>query len=172
MDAFGFVYPQYWLTSEADDNFEKHLSIIKEYYGHTKKFDNQSKGIKEVGTSTTKTKEVAPILDIQKLDEQALMFKITMKGNCHSAMTGDLPLNPLTCLWRRVEALGLLRCKLSEFLKVVELAIVVVLGSIEDERNKLRNCLFAHLPIVVGMHGQQFYTIEDFPYDAAYDEWQ
>jgi hypothetical protein len=57
------------------------LSIIKEYYRHTRKFENQSKGVKEARTSTTKTKEVAPILDIQKLDEQALMFKITMKGN-------------------------------------------------------------------------------------------
>jgi hypothetical protein len=57
------------------------LLIIKEYYGHTKKFDNQPKGVKEAGTSATKTKEVAPILNIQKLDEQTLMFKITMKGN-------------------------------------------------------------------------------------------
>jgi hypothetical protein len=163
MDAFGFVYLQYWLTSEADDNFEKHLSIIKEYYGHTKKFDNQSKGIKEVGTSTTKTKEVAPILDIQKLDEQTLIFKITMKGNCHFAMTGDLPLNPLTRLWRRVEASCLLRRKLFEFLKVVELVVVIVLGFVEDERtfntlsfmkNKLKNHLSTHLPVVVGMYGQ------------------
>ena len=180
MDAFGFVYPQYWLTSKANDNFEKHLSIIKEYYRHTKEFDNQSKRIKEARINATKTKEVAPILDIQKLDEQALMFKITMKGNYHFAMIGDLPLNPLTRLWRRVEASGLLWRKLSEFLKVVELAVVAVLGSVEDERtfstfsfmkNKLRNRLSAYLP-VVGMHGQQFYTIEDFLYDAAYDQWQ
>jgi hypothetical protein len=63
----------------------------------------------------------------------------------------------------------------------VELAIITVLGSVEDERtfntlsfmkNKLRNRLSIHLPIVVGMHGQQFYTIEDFLYDAAYNEWQ
>jgi hypothetical protein len=39
-------------------------------------------------------------------------------------------------------------------------------------KNKLRNRLSAHLPVVVGVHRQQFYTIEDFQYDAAYDEWQ
>ena len=89
------------------------------------------------------------------------MFKVAMKGNCHAAIQGDLPLNPLTCLWRRIEANSLLRQKLSEYLKIAELAVVTVLGSVEDERtfstlnfmkNKLKNRLSTHLPVVVGMH--------------------
>jgi hypothetical protein len=64
-------------------------------------------------------------------------------------------------------------------MKIAELAVVTVFGSVEDERtfstlsfikNKLRNRLSTHLPLVVGMHAQEFYGIEDFPYDAAYEE--
>ena len=93
-------------------------------------------------------------------------------------MQGDLPVNPLTRLWRRIKANGLLRHKLSDYFKVVELAVVTVLGSVEDERtfstlsfmkNKLRNRLSVHLPVVEGMHAQEFYTLHNFPYDAAYN---
>jgi hypothetical protein len=169
MDAFGFVYPQYWLIPEADENFERHLSIIKEYYGHMKSYE--SKIVKKKHSSIPlpeKKKEVPPVLSIDLLDEQTLMFKIAMKANCHAAMVGDLPLNPLTRLWRRLEASGLLRHKLSEFMKITELAVVIVLGSVEDERtfstlsfmkNKLRNRLSINLPLVVGMHAQQFYGL-------------
>ena len=59
--------------------------------------------------------------------------------------------------------------------------MVTVLGSVEDERtfstlnfmkNKLRNRLLTHLPVVVGMHAQDFFSLSDFPYDAAYEEWR
>lgn len=182
MDAFGFVYPQYWLMPEADENFERHLSIIKEHYGHKKSYESKTNKSKHSQVLVAEEEKfVPPILSIDLLDEQTLMFKIAMKGNCHAAMTGDLPLNPLTRLWRRLEASGLLRHKLSEFMKITELAVVSVLGSVEDERtfstlsfmkNKLRNRLSTHLPLVVSMHAQQFYDLDDFPYDAAYDTWK
>jgi hypothetical protein len=38
-------------------------------------------------------------------------------------------------------------------------------------KNKLRNMLTTHMPIVVGMHSQNF-TLENFPYDVAYDDWK
>ena len=94
-------------------------------------------------------------------------------------MVGDLPINPLTHLWHRIEASSLLCHKLSKFMKIINLAIVVVLELVEDERtfnnlsfmkNKLKNWLSIHLPIVVGMHGQKIYSIEDFPYYGAYEE--
>ena len=59
--------------------------------------------------------------------------------------------------------------------------MVAVLGSIEDERtfstlsfmkNKLKNRLNVHLPLAVAMHPQEFYTLTDFPYNAAYDDWK
>ena len=201
MDAFGLVYPQYWMGTTADEDFQRHLDILKEHYGHTKEFNSARKGkhstsivgpsskdavvpASETHTTANKDsdgKQSYPVLSISKLDEQATMFKIAMKGNCHAAMQGDLPLNPLTRLWRRIEANSLLRHKLSEYLKIAELAVVTVLGSVEDERtfstlsfmkNKLRNRLSTHLPLVVGMHAQDFFGLSDFPYDAAYEEWR
>ena len=162
MDAFGFVYPQYWLQENAEEDFVKHLAIIKDHYGIPKTFDvaNKKKTNGKMITtvcaddhSTSDGEDEAPalakdahptrkkadgkvaqpILSIQRLDEQACMFKLAMKGNAHAAMQGDLPVNPLTRLWRRIEANGLLRNKLSEYLKIVELAVVTVLGSVEDE---------------------------------------
>jgi hypothetical protein len=171
MDAFGFVYSQYWLTPEADSNFDKHLAVIKDHYGYNKNFEEvATKGAVDT-ESNLESKVVAPWLNINKLDEQSMMFKIMMKSNSEVAMTGDLSLNPLTRLWRRIEASGLLRQKLSEFMKVVELAVVTVLGSVEDERtfstlsfmkNKLRNRLSIHLPHVVTMYGQDFYGSKTF----------
>jgi hypothetical protein len=35
MDSFGFVYPQYWMSEDTDQNFEQHLTIIKAHYSHT-----------------------------------------------------------------------------------------------------------------------------------------
>ena len=173
MDAFGFIYPQYWLTLEADENFERHLSIIKEHYGHKKLYE--SKASKKKQPITEEEKFVPPILSIYVLDEHSLMFKIAMKGNCHAAMVGDLPLNPLTRLWRQLEALGLFRQKLLEFMKITELVLITVLGNMEDERTfstlsfmkkKLQNHLSTHLPLVFGMHAEQFYGLDNFPYDV------
>jgi hypothetical protein len=62
-------------------------------------------------------------------------------------------------------------------MKIVEIAIILVLGNVYDEctfsmlvfmKNKLKNILTIHMPIVVGMHSQSF-TLENFPYDVAYD---
>ena len=96
-------------------------------------------------------------------------------------MEGDLPTNPMTRLWHRIEANSVFQYKLSKYMKIAEVAVVTTLGNVEDERtfsmlsfmkNKLRNCLSTHLPLVVGMHAQQFYGLTDFPYDAAYEEWR
>ena len=181
MDAFGIVYPQYWRIPEADQNFQWHIAIIKEHYYYPKELaKKKSKKGEEVQLEEEvhAVKTVEPVLCATKLEEQAMMFQITMKSNCDGAMMGDLSLNLLTHLWHRLEASGLLRHKLSEYLKIVELAVVVVLGSIENEhtfstlsfmKNKLRNRLNVHLPLVVAMHAQEFYTLTDFPYNAAYD---
>ena len=39
MNAFGFVYPQYWLQKNTEEDFVKHLAIIKDHYGIPKTFD-------------------------------------------------------------------------------------------------------------------------------------
>lgn len=51
-------------------------------------------------------------------------------------MDGDIKtINPLTKLWRVVENSGMLSDGLSEYIKLAEIAVVLVLGSMEDERN-------------------------------------
>ncbi len=63
--------------------------------------------------------------------------------------------------------------KLLKYLNLVELTIVMVLRSVEDERafstmnfmkSKLYNQLTIHLNFVVWMHAQIFYKFETFPF--------
>ncbi len=63
--------------------------------------------------------------------------------------------------------------KLLEFLKLMEIVIVMVVGSVEDERtfsivnfmkSKLCNCLTTHSNLVVWMYAQFFYKLETFPF--------
>jgi hypothetical protein len=39
-------------------------------------------------------------------------------------------------------------------------------------KDKLHNQLQSHLPMVVTMHGQTFFDINNFLYDQAYQEWK
>jgi hypothetical protein len=97
-------------------------------------------------------KKHATLLDVRKLDDQESLFICTMESNSRKIMDGDIKtINPL------------------------------VLGSVEDEwtfstlsfmKDKLRNRLQTHLPLVVSMHGQIFYDINTFPYEEAYTKWK
>jgi hypothetical protein len=97
-------------------------------------------------------------------------------------MDGDIKtINPLTKLWRVVENSSMLRHGLSEYIKLAEIAVVLILGSVEDERmfstlsfmkDKLRNRLQTHLLLVVSMHGQNFFDINTFLYEQAYSDWK
>jgi hypothetical protein len=112
-----------------------------------------------------------------------------MKSNATQAMVAVVTLptdkaNPIlvnlvTRFWRVIHASQLLAHFFPEYLKLVEIAMIHVLGSIEDEssfssvsflKNKLRNCLNPHLELVA-MYSQKFFTLENFPYQASYDLW-
>jgi hypothetical protein len=154
------------------------LVVIKDHYNGKKKIEEVA--IKEAADtkSNLESMVVVPWLNIRKLDELSMMFKITMKGSNKVAITSDLSLNPLTHLWCQIKASGLLYHKLSKFMKVVTIDNCDL---VEDERifstlsfikNKLKNQLSTHLPLVVTMYAQEFPGLEDFPYDAAYEEWR
>jgi hypothetical protein len=123
-----------------------------------------------------------PLLDARRLSEQESLFMCTMESNAKRIMDGDVKtVNPLTKLWRIIDASNMLRHGLSEYLTLAEIAIVLVLGSVEDERtfstlsfmkDRVRNRLETHLPMVVTMHSQSFYDIDSFPYGLAYSEWK
>jgi hypothetical protein len=122
------------------------------------------------------------ILYSRKLAEQETPYICTMQSNAKKIMEGDvISINPLTKLWRIIDANSMLQHNLSEQCKLAEIAIVLVLGSVEDERtfstlsfmkDKLRNRVHTHLPLVVGMHSQSFFDIKNFPYDQAYSDWK
>ena len=81
-----------------------------------------------------------------------------MKSNCNSAMAKPKDVNPVTKLWEKVGQNGLMLSRLSEFFKLVNIAIYSVLGSVKDERtfstlgfmkSKVRNRLGGHLDMYV-----------------------
>jgi hypothetical protein len=67
-----------------------------------------------------------------------------------------------------------------ESFRLIELAIVMVLESVEDERtlstlifikSKLRNRLTTHVDFVVRMYTQDFFTFQSFPSYMVIIEW-
>ncbi len=91
-----------------------------------------------------------------------------MQSNCSSAMLPPHNYNPSTRMWRWMVNNQILKLKMFELFKLVELIIVMVLGSVEDERtfstltfmkSKLRNQLTTHLDLVVRMYAQDFFTL-------------
>jgi hypothetical protein len=171
MDVLGFIYPQYWTDQECDSNFEKHLKIIKAHYGHSMPF------------SIAKFLEgsINSILSPVNLDMQTSLFRMTMKENATTMLRKPYDINPVTRMWRSIDSNSFLRHSLSEFVKVSEIAMVMVLGSVQVERtfsqvsfmkSKLRNRLTTNLSLVVGFKSQDFFSIKDFPYDAAYESWR
>jgi hypothetical protein len=89
-------------------------------------------------------------------------------------------LNLVTKLWQKLGCNALLLSKLSEYMKVAQIAVTAVLGSYEDERtfstlsfvkNKVMNRLQGNLDTCIRMFSQGWYTLESFPYNQAFDFW-
>jgi hypothetical protein len=104
-----------------------------------------------------------------------------MKSNATTTMEAPFHINPLTWLWRTLEASHILRHSFPKKFKLAKIVIMQVLGSMEDEhtfstlsfmKSKLRNHFNEHLPIVVGMYSQTFFTLNTFPYDTCFDDWK
>ncbi len=81
--------------------------------------------------------------------------------------------NPVTKLWVTINNNVLLTQQLNEYLKLVKIAMVSMLGFVKDERifsmlafmkDKLRTRLGLHLDTIVCMFAQKFYIQESFPY--------
>ena len=68
--------------------------------------------------------------------------------------------NPLTKLWQKIlQNLLMVQC-LSKFIKMAEIAVIAIIGSVEDDctfstfgfmKSKLHNCLDSHLDTTVKM---------------------
>ena len=90
-----------------------------------------------------------------------------MLNNAQWIIEHNFRVNPLTRLWQKLSNSALLASKLSEFVKIAEIATITIMDSIEDERtfstlnymkSKVRNNLDEHLDLVVCMFGQIFLT--------------
>lgn len=178
VDALGVVYPQYWLQGDCEVSFRKHLTVLKDFYG-------ESRYVEKDGTRTA----VPPVLDRFKLEAEQPLFKMAMLANSTWAMEPP-PLshdpskpweNPVTKLWRRLDANSALSTSFPEYIKLAQIALIHVLGSVEDERafsslsflkDKVRNKLDGdHLGLVVGMHNQTVYSLTSFPYEECFKQW-
>ena len=130
---------------------------------------------------------IPPVLDRSfKLESEQPLFKLAMMSNAGAAMEvspGSEPctaLNPITKLWRNLDHNPALVKSFGEYVKLAHIAMVLVLGSVEDERtfslvtflkNKIRNRLDQNLGVVVGMHIQQVLTLKSLPYEDCFIQW-
>jgi hypothetical protein len=83
-------------------------------------------------------------------------------------------------MWSLVTTSRVFVCSFPEYVKLVEMAMVQIVGSVEDERyffmlafmkSKLHKKLTTHLPHVAQMFAQQFYTLQNFPYVECNEHW-
>ncbi len=168
INAFGIVYPQFWMQFDADFSFSLHMVLIKKHY-----------------CEATKVKpsllQVAKPFDANLLDLQMCIFKYTMKMQVPKVMAKPFDTNPMTKLWVTISNNALLTQWLNKYLKLLEITVVLVLESIEDEqtfstltfmKNKLRNRLSLHLDTIVRMFAHEFYIQENFPYEETITTWK
>jgi hypothetical protein len=89
LDAFGIIYPQYWMQEGADISFQQHLSEPKAFYCTAREV-NGGKPFLEGGDPFT----VPKLLSASKLEVQQGLFKVTMKANAVVACTSPFTMNP------------------------------------------------------------------------------
>jgi len=120
---------------------------------------------------------VVPLIDSFLLDEQEFFFVITMKINFHVALHSIIDCNPTIMLSTNLASNVIITLKPFEYLKLVGIAIVMVLGSEEDKqtfitmnfmKSELCNCLTKHLNLVVKMHAHQFYEFHIIPFYSLF----
>jgi hypothetical protein len=104
-----------------------------------------------------------------------------MKSHATKAMECPDSINPVTKVWQKLGCKALLLSKLSEYMKLAEVAGTVVLGSCEDERmfstfsfmkDKVRNRLHGNLNTCIRLFSQGCYILESFHYHQAFDNWR
>ncbi len=121
---------------------------------------------------------VPEVMSTSSLDIEQFMFKLAMNSSACTTMVKPINVNPLTHLWHTLSTSKLFAYSFLEYFKLVEIAMVQVIGSVEDERcfislafgkSKLCNRLTTNLGLVVKMFSQKFYTLQNFPYAKAFE---
>ncbi len=102
MDVMGICYPQYWLQGDAEDNFSRHLMLIKAHCCFKKLLEPIKTS--KASSSLVVSKICPIILSTSVLDMWSIIFKIIMQSNVATIMEAQFHLNPLTRLWSTLEA--------------------------------------------------------------------
>ena len=174
MNALAIVFPQFWLQSNCDDLFLSHMKTLGSHFCVAMHINRSTK-------DKLQMVQVEPMLDIRTLGFQMLFFKLTMKSNNKGAMEEPWDRNLQTKLWQKVSQNSLMVQHLFEFIKVAEIVVTTVLGSVKDEctfsmlgftKSKLCNCLGSHLDTIVKIFSQPFYQQDTFPYHNAIMHWR
>jgi len=104
-----------------------------------------------------------------------------MDVNNEIVMKEDYFVNPITWLWVKISFFSIFKHNLSKFIKLAKIAHVQVLVFVEDEhcfsimafmKNKLKNLLTFHLDLCIHFFTQQFYNIENFPFEKVMTRWK
>ncbi len=111
MGVMGIFLSQYWLQIDAEANFNCHLELIRSHY-RTKRHLEPVK----LSSMSFKVAKICPsILSTNGLEIQANIFKITLKSNVVTTMEAPFHVNPLTQLWRTLEAFHIPRHSFPKF---------------------------------------------------------
>ena len=73
------------------------------------------------------------ILSPAELSMQTCLFRQMMKEQARIIMKQPIDINPITRLWRSVYANSYFKHSLSKFIIIAEIAVMMVLGFVEDE---------------------------------------
>jgi len=104
-----------------------------------------------------------------------------MKSNVCTTTVKPLNVNHLTQFWHILSTSKVLAYAFFEYFKLAEIAMVQMFGSVEDEwcfnslafcKSKLCNRLSTNPSLMVRMFSQKFYTLHNFLYASAYEEWR
>lgn len=159
-----FIYSFGILTLEID--FERHLKTLQMTLFIEREVDGHVQ---------------CCILDSEKLDAQSTFFMTTMRSHVQRAPWWEAAKEvTATTLWKKLSQGPHLLAQISEYAKLAKLVLVMIIGSVEDERtfsrldyikNKKRNSLDKHLDICVRAFEQNFYDLGTFPFNEAINAW-
>lgn len=177
LNALGIVHPQFWTRDDVEEAFGDHLAII----------NDELYKLRTIATGDlvgNENKVIDPPLNCKQFLDDQSFFKMIMQLTSPKVLVEQEfrpeVLNPMTRLWRKVGGNPLIQLKMGKWLKLAEIAIVTMMGSMEDERlfsnfsfikNKLWNRLGPHLECMVRMYTQRFFTLQDFPFKDTITHW-
>ena len=173
LGALSIIDPKYWQGTPSDADFLLKVGTIKRTYG----LEQESRDT----VSGQSLGKVPPFLDVKKLSDQATTFAQAARSEV-PILQDDDELAPATVLWRRLMRSAYYAPRISEFAKLAHLAMVMVPGSVEDERtfstlkfikNDQRNKLKgSHLSAAVRLKEQRLFRLSEFPYTDAIAAWR